>query len=79
MLERDSIPTVVELIDDEKVLDTLGEQARAGHHEEFGKRQSEKARTSLKAAIKAARDMRKSEGMKSMRNLRDKHVAHYLT
>jgi hypothetical protein len=35
------------LIDDEKLLDTLGEQARA-HHEEFGKQQAEKARTSLK-------------------------------
>jgi hypothetical protein len=76
---RESIPTVIELIDDENVLDALADQAHAGHHEEFGKQQAEKARASLKAAIKAARDMRKSEGLKSIRNLRDKHVAHYLT
>ncbi len=72
-------PSVIELIDDEKVLDALADQARAGHHEEFGNKQAEKARASLKAAIKAARDVLKSEGLKSIRNLRDKHVAHYLT
>jgi hypothetical protein len=30
---RESIPTVIELIADEKVLDALADQARAGHHE----------------------------------------------
>ena len=64
VLERESIPTVIELIDDEKVLDALAEQAPAGHHEGFGRQQAEKARASLKAAIEAARDIRKSDGMK---------------
>jgi hypothetical protein len=79
VLEKESILTVIELIDSEAVLDALAEQARAGHHDEFGKQQAEKARASLKAAIKAAREMRKSERLKSIRNLRDKHIGHYLT
>jgi AbiU2 len=49
---RESIPTAIELIDDEKVLNALADQARAGHHEEFGQQQAETARASLKAAIK---------------------------
>ena len=61
------------------MLDALADQARAGHHEELGNKQAGKARASLKVAIKAARDALKSQGLKSIRNLRDKHVAHYLT
>lgn len=77
--ERESIVTVIDLIDDERVLEALADQARAGHHEEFGKQQAEKARASLKSAIKMARETHKSERLRSIRNLRDKHVAHYLT
>jgi len=78
-IEKESIPTVIELIDDPKVLHALADQARVGHHEEFGRQQAQKAVTSLKEAIKKARELKKSERLKSIRNLRDKHVAHYLT
>jgi hypothetical protein len=74
-IERESIMTVIELIDDDGALDILAEQARAGHHEEFGKQRAEKARTNLKAAIKAAREMVKSDRLRSIRNLRDKRIA----
>jgi hypothetical protein len=78
-IEKESIVTVIELVADDKVIDALAEQARGGRDDEFGKQQADKARASLRAAIKEARDMRKSERLRSIRNLRDKHVAHYLT
>jgi hypothetical protein len=40
---------------------------------------SERASASLRGAIKNARDQRGSERLKSIRNLRDKHIAHYLS
>ena len=43
-IERESVMTVIEFIDDDKVLDALAEQACAGHHEVFGKEQAGKAR-----------------------------------
>lgn len=78
-LDRESILTVIELIDDEKVIEALVEQARTGLPEEAGKQRAERAVTSLKDAIKSAREQRGSERLKSIRNLRDKHIAHYLS
>jgi hypothetical protein len=77
--DKESILTVIELIDDPKVLDALADQARAGHPKEIGEQQAERGISSLKGAIKQARELRKSARLKSIRNLRDKHVAHYLT
>ena len=78
-IEKESIPTVIELVDDPKVIEALADQASAGRDDEFAKQQAQKAVTGLKEAIKAARELKKSERLKSIRNLRDKHVAHYLT
>ena len=53
--------------------------ARAGHPEPIGKQRAERAVSALKSAIKQARELRTSAPLKSIRNLRNKHVAHYLT
>jgi hypothetical protein len=78
VIERESILTVIELIDDQKVLDALADQARAQHREPIATQRAEKAVASLKNAIKKARETRSSDRLKAIRNLRDKHVAHYL-
>jgi hypothetical protein len=78
-IDRESILTVIELIDDPKVLDALADQARAGDSGELGKKRAERAVAALKSAIQKAKEIRKSQQLKSIRNLRDKHIAHYLT
>lgn len=78
-IDRESILTVIELIDDQKVIDALAEQARASSGPGTGDKQAERAVAALKDAIQKARELRKSGRLKSIRNLRDKHVAHYLT
>lgn len=78
-IERELIQTVIELIDDPKVLDALAEQARVGHPPPVAEQRAQKALSSLNDAIKKAREIRNSQGLKSIRKLRDKHVAHYLT
>jgi len=79
VIERESILTVVELIDDQKVLDALADQARGNYPPQIANQRAEQAVSSLKDAIQKARQLRKSDTLKSIRNLRDKHVAHYLT
>jgi hypothetical protein len=76
--ERESIPTVIGLIDDQKVLDAFADQERARHPAQVGDKHAERALAALKGAIKQARDLRTSAQLTSIRNLRDKHVAHYL-
>lgn len=78
-LDRESILTVIELIDDPKVIEALADQARAGLPEEIGKKRAERAAAGLRDAIKNAREQRGSERLKAIRNLRDKHIAHYLS
>jgi hypothetical protein len=78
-LERESICTVVELIADEKVLEVLADQARGQNPKPIGDQRAERALSRLKDAIQKARKLRKSDRLTSIRNLRDKHVAHYLT
>ena len=77
-IKRESIMTVIELIDDPKVLEALAEQARGGHPKPVADQRAERAHARLKDAIKKARETRNSNIMKEIRNLRDKHVAHYL-
>src|SRR5260370_21976750 len=64
-IDRESIRTVIELIDDPKVLDALADQARDGHPEPIGKQRSERAVSALKSAIKQARETRKSQQLRS--------------
>ena len=78
-IDRESVMTVVELIDDPKVLDLLGAQARSQLPPQLAEQRAARAVSALKDAIQAARTLRKSERLKSIRDLRDKHVAHYLT
>jgi hypothetical protein len=59
--------------------DALADQARVGLPEDIGKQKAERAISSLEAAIKQARELRTSARLKSIRNLRDKHIAHHLT
>jgi hypothetical protein len=77
-IEREIILTVIELIDDQKVLDAFADQERARHPAQVGDKHAERAVAALKGAIKQARDLRTSAQLTSIRNLRDKHVAHYL-
>jgi hypothetical protein len=106
-LDNETIPTVVELIDNTDVLAMLVQEI-ADHHAKspvsdlgsldgetaevkeqiaiairerqaaFGNQQAEKGRAALAATISGARSLQKSDRMKSLRNLRNKHVAHYL-
>jgi AbiU2 len=78
-LDKESIPTVAELIDDPKVIDALANQARAQRADEFGNEQAERAASKLRSAIQEAQKFRKSDQVTSLRNIRDKQVAHNLT
>jgi hypothetical protein len=78
-LDRESILSVIELIDHPNVLETLADQARGDLPKPAGDQRAAKALSGLKEAIKKAREARTSSKLKSIRSLRDKHVAHYLT
>jgi hypothetical protein len=78
-LDRESILSVIEMIDDPDVLETLADQARGDLPKPVADQRAAKALANLKEAIKKAREMRNSKDLKSIRSLRDKHVAHYLT
>jgi hypothetical protein len=105
-LDRESIMTVVELIDHDDVILALAEETYAAYanqptqvyhqdHEteemrqliadainrsnaEFGDQQAWRAIDDLKNAIKATREFERSELMASLRNHRDKYLAHSL-
>ena len=101
-VDNEAIMSVVELIDDDKVIQALAENARAqyislpeavdgqkpdGATLEFlkevnrkrGEEHAANAVTGLRKAIADARALKRSPELKSIKNLRDKHVAHYLT
>jgi hypothetical protein len=101
-VDNEAIMSVVELIDDDKVIEALAENARAqyislpeavdgkkpeGTTLEFlkeinrkrGEEHAANAITGLRKAIADARALKKSPELKSIKHLRDKHVAHYLT
>ncbi|MDA9453543.1 hypothetical protein XI07_14990 [Bradyrhizobium sp. CCBAU 11445] len=101
-VDNEAIMTVVELIDDDKVIAALAENARARYislpEPADGKKSNEatlellkeanrirgeehaaNAAQGLRGAIAAARKIKSSAGLKSLKNLRDKHIAHYLT
>lgn len=104
-IDNEAIPSVIELVDNEDVINTLAEAARAQYakapepldknetaeeretiesllkrvNERRGKEHAQNAIAGLRKAIADGRAMHKSEKLKSIRNLRNKHVAHYLT
>ncbi len=63
-LDRESVLSVIELIDDPNVLETLADQARGDLPKAVGDLRAVKALSSLKDAIKKAREMRSSSGLK---------------
>jgi hypothetical protein len=101
-VDKESIMTVVEFIDNDKVIEALAENARAQYislpeptsgkkvddatlellkeaNKKRGEEHAAKAAQGLRSAIAAARKIKSSEGLKLLKNLRDKHIAHYLT
>ena len=101
-IDKEAIMTVVELVDDDKVIEALAENARAQYvslpeptsgqkignetlellkeaNKKRGAEHAANAAQGLRSAIAAARKIKSSEGLKSIKNLRDKHIAHYLT
>ena len=76
-----SIPTVVELVDDDdlqRVLLNRMELQFRDFAEQIGQREAEKTVQRLREAIAAARSRSKSEKLRSVINLRNKHLAHLL-
>jgi hypothetical protein len=61
------------------LLDEKIAQAARDSDKQFGIAQSIRARSELKEAITSAREILKSEQLKSLMNARDKHIAHSLT
>jgi hypothetical protein len=99
-IDNETILTVIELIDNEEVIKTLAEAARAQYgqgpepinpnesaeerelkeiNEKRGEEHSNNAIAGLRKAIADARALKSSPQLKSIRHLRHKHVAHYLT
>ncbi len=104
--KKENITTVIELIDDEKIIATLAEETE-GHwanqpatvlnpaidpelaeieraelkaiNNRFGEQQATKARNELRHAIAVARIIKFSPRLKTVMNVRDKHLAHSLT
>ena len=76
-----SIPTVVELADDDdfqRVLLNRMEPQFRDFPEQIGQREAENTVQRLREAIAAARYMEKSEKLRSAKNLRNKHLTHLL-
>src|SRR5262249_4621749 len=104
-LTRESIPTVIELVDSPEVIESLAQETAShwisdspGHlinpsddpqltaleveaikHEAFGQAQAQRARNALPIAIANGREILTSPSLASVRNLRDKHLAHSLS
>ena len=81
-IDRESIPTAVELVDDEAVIELILEhqvtKAVQELHQKLGHERAEHAAVELREIIRSVRDFRKSDDVKSMRRLRDQKVAHNL-
>lgn len=104
-VDHQTILSVVELVDDDKVISALADTARAmygsgpeptdpnlsaeeretavrmvkEYNAKRGAEHATKAAVELREAIAEARAVKSSPQLKSVRNLRNKHVAHYLT
>lgn len=104
-VDNETIPSVIEFVDDDKVIQALADAARAMYggapepmdpnesaeereitlrvlkeiNAKRGEEHANKAVEGLRKAIAEARAVKSSPQLKSIRNLRNKHVAHYLT
>jgi AbiU2 len=79
-INKQNIPTVIELIDDNSIIDTLANETRSHFANEpaFAEEEAKKARTDLRLAIADARSFLASAQLDSIMNIRDKHLAHSL-
>lgn len=105
-LDKENIPTVIELIDHPEIIETLAQEIAAfwggveGHllnpsadsnlaeieiealranEKQFGQNQADKARNSLQKAIAESKEILSSPKYASIKNLRDKQLAHSLS
>jgi hypothetical protein len=104
-LDKESVPTIIDLIDDEQVLAALADEVRqhwngkgvdlnpsddpelrrieqeaiAASETRFANEQAAKVDLELREAIANARRIIESPQLNSLRNLRDKHLAHSLS
>jgi hypothetical protein len=81
-LDKENIPTVVALIDDDQIIEMLAEETHSQHQDQrdqqFADERASLARTGLQQAIAAARTVLSSTRLASIMNIRDKHLAHSL-
>lgn len=81
-LEKENIPTVVELINDEAIIETLIDETRSHHQDprdkQFADERAALARSALLQAIAGVRAVLSSTRLASIMNIRDKHLAHSL-
>jgi hypothetical protein len=79
-LYKENIPTVVKLIDDDEIIETLVEETRNQHRSEqqYADERASEARTELRRAIADVCAIHCSARLASIRNIRDKHLAHSL-
>jgi AbiU2 len=78
---EESIPTIIELIDLNDVIDALAHQIQEqwSASDEYGREQAQKARDELRKAIKDVRKISKSSMFRGTMNVRHKRLAHSLT
>lgn len=81
-LDKENIPTVVALIDDDELIEMLAEETRSQHQDprdqQFAEGRASQARTELLHAIANARSVLGSARLASIMNVRDKYLAHSL-
>lgn len=104
-VDNETIPSVIEFVDDDEVIQALADAARAMYggapepmdpnetaeereitlrvlkeiNAKRGEEHANSAVEGLRKAVAEARAVKSSPQLKSIRNLRNKHVAHYLT
>ena len=81
-LEKVNIPTVIALIDDAEIIETLVDETRSQHQDrrdqQFAEERASLARAGLLKVIADARIVLSSTGLAAIMNVRDKHLAHSL-
>ena len=81
-LDKENIPTVVKLINDDEIIEMLAEEERSRHQDRrdqhFADERASLARAELRQAIADASTILSSPRLASIMNIRDKHIAHSL-
>jgi hypothetical protein len=82
-LDKENVPTIIKMINQSDVVDALVEEFSSSWpgplDKKFRAQQAKKARCGLRQAIGDAREIESSKSLKSIMNLRHKHLAHSLT